>query len=292
MKSVVVTGASTGIGWGCVKVLSGNGYRVFGSVRKQADADRLAREFGANFVPLLFDVTDEAAVAAGARQVEAALGGETLSGLVNNAGIAVPGPLLYLKIDDFKHQITVNLTGQLIVTQAFAPLLGSDRSRRGPPGRIVMISSVGGKNASPFVGPYNASKFGLEGLSESLRRELMLFGIDVIIVAPGAVATPIWDKADAVDVSQYANTPYAGALNAVKDYMISNGKKGFAPEKLGEVVMKALTATTPKTRYTVTPDPFQNWMVNSLPKRMVDNIMARRLGLKQPLRFAVSLLWP
>ena len=127
MKTVVVTGASTGIGWGCVKVLLAIGSRVFGSVRKQADADRLSQEFGPNFRPLLFDVTDEAAVAAGVKQVEAALGGETLSGLVNNAGIAVPGPLLHLKIEDFEHQLTVNVTGQLVVTQAFAPLLGVDR---------------------------------------------------------------------------------------------------------------------------------------------------------------------
>ncbi len=280
MKSVVVTGASTGIGWGCVKVLAAGGFHVFGSVRKQADADRLSKEFGVAFTPLLFDVTDEAAVARGAAQVEAALGGDTLFGLVNNAGIAVPGPLLYLKIDEFKHQIAVNLTGQLIVTQAFAPLLGADRSRKGAPGRIVMISSVGGKNASPFIGPYAASKFALEGLSESLRRELMLFGIDVVIVAPGAVATPIWDKADAIDVSQYANTPYAAALNKVKDFMISNGRKGFAPEKLGEVVKTALTTAKPKTRYTVTPDPLQNLIVNTLPKRMVDGIIARRVGLK------------
>jgi NAD(P)-dependent dehydrogenase (short-subunit alcohol dehydrogenase family) len=280
MKSVVVTGASTGIGWGCCKVLIASGFRVFGSVRKQIDADRLTGEFGANFMPVIFDVTDEAAVAAGARQVETALGGEMLFGLVNNAGIAVPGPLLYTKIDDFKHQIEVNLTGQLIVTQAFAPLLGADRSRKGAPGRIVMISSVGGKNASPFVGPYNASKFALEGLSESLRREFMLFGIDVIIVAPGAVATPIWDKADAVDVSQFANTPYGTAVNKVKDYMISSGKKGLAPEKLGEVVKKALTTSKPKTRYTVTPDPLQYIMMNALPKRFVDKFIAKQVGLK------------
>jgi len=154
MKSVVVTGASTGIGWGCVKVLLGGGFHVFGSVRKQTDADRLSKEFGHEFTPLIFDVTDGAAVAGGARQVEAALGGETLFGLVNNAGIAVPGPLLYLKIEAFKRQIDVNLTGQLVVTQAFAPLLGADRSRKGAPGRIVMISSVGGKNAMPFLGAY------------------------------------------------------------------------------------------------------------------------------------------
>lgn len=165
-RSVVVTGASSGIGRACVKVLVASDFHVFGSVRKPGDAERLSQEFGDGFTPLLFDVTDEAAVAAGARQVEVALGAGTLFGLVNNAGIAVPGPLLYLKIDDFSHQLAVNLTGQLIVSQAFAPLLGADRARQGSPGRIVMISSVGGKNAPPFSGPYAASKFGLEGLSE------------------------------------------------------------------------------------------------------------------------------
>jgi len=281
MKSVVVTGSSTGIGWGISKVLVSRGFRVFGSVRKPADGERLAKEFGPNFVPVQFDVTDEAAVAKGAEQVAAALGGETLAGLVNNAGIAVAGPLLYLKLDEFRQQIEVNLTGQLIVTQAFAPLLGADRSRRGAPGRIVMISSVGGKNANPFMGPYNASKFGLEGLSESLRRELMIFGIDVIVVAPGAVATPIWDKADSVDVTQYANTPYAKPLAAVKEMMLALGRKGFAPEKLGEAVYVALTAARPKTRYTVTPDPLQNAMMLTLPKRLVDNLIAGQLGLKR-----------
>ena len=212
MKSVVVTGVSTGIGWGCVKVLIESGFRVFGSVRKQSDAERLANEFGPNFTPLIFDVTDKAAVAEGARQVEAALGGETLLGLVNNAGVAVVGPLIGLRIEEFEHQLAVNLTGPLIVTQAFKGLLGVDRPRRGAPGRIVMISSVGGKNAMPFLGPYCASKFGLEGMSESLRRELMIFGVDVIVVAPGTIATPIWNKADAVDVTPFANGPYAPAL--------------------------------------------------------------------------------
>jgi NAD(P)-dependent dehydrogenase (short-subunit alcohol dehydrogenase family) len=233
MKSVVVTGASTGIGWGCVKVLIGKGFRVFGSVRKQADADRLSKEFGANFTPLIFDITDAAAVKHGADQVAAALGNETLAGLVNNAGIAVAGPLLYLDVDEFRQQLEVNLTGQLIVIQAFAPLLGADPSRTGARGRIVNITSVGGRNANPFMGPYNASKFGFEGFSESLRREMMLFGIEVIVVAPGAVATPIWDKAEQVDVSRYANTPYAKALNTIRSYMLEMGRKGFPPETIG-----------------------------------------------------------
>ncbi len=280
MKSVVVTGASTGIGWGCVKVLTGKGFHVFGSVRKQADADRLSKEFGAAFTPLMFDVTDGAAVAAGAKLVAGKLNGDILFGLVNNAGIANPGPLLHLDITSFRQQMEVNVTGQLIVTQAFAPLLGATPDAKSKArGRICMMSSVGGKVASPFLGPYSASKFALEGLSESLRRELTIYGVDVIIIAPGAIATPIWDKADAIDVTRYANTPYAKSLGRVKQYMVGLGKKGLPPERIGETVHTALTASNPKTRYIVTPEPLTNWLGNHLPKRMLDNTIAKRLGL-------------
>ncbi len=280
MKSIVVTGASSGIGWGCVKVLTAKGFQVFGSVRRQSDADRLSAEFGSTFTPLMFDVTDEAAVALAVKSVAAKLAGEPLFGLVNNAGIANPGPLLHLDIAAFRQQMEVNVTGQLIVTQTFAPLLGAtpDATSKAR-GRICMMSSVGGKVGSPFVGPYNASKFALEGLSESLRRELMIYGVDVIIIAPGAIATPIWDKADAMDVSRYANTPYAKALDTVKRYMVNLGRNGLPPERIGETVHTALTATNPKTRYVVTPEPFTNWLSNRLPKRMIDNAIATRLGL-------------
>src|SRR5665213_2789790 len=172
MRSVVITGASTGIGWATAKLLLDRGFRVFGSVRKPADADRLTSEFGANFTPLLFDVTDEAAVLAAAREVRAALNGETLAGLVNNAGIAVAGPVLELSADQFRRQMEVNVMGPIIATQAFGPLLGSDPSLRGPKGRIVMISSVAGKNGNPLMSAYAASKFAIEGLSEALRREM------------------------------------------------------------------------------------------------------------------------
>ena len=279
MQSVVVTGVSTGIGWGATKVLIAKGFRVFGSVRKTADAERLKAEFGERFVPLIFDVTDEPAVNAAADRVRAALGGQTLAGLVNNAGVAVAGPLLHLPIDEFRQQIEINLTGVLIVTQAFGPLLGADPSLDGPPGRIVNISSVGGKNGSPFLGPYSASKFALEGLSESLRRELLMFGIDVIIIGPGAVATPIWAKADQLDTSRYANTPYAGALDRIKAFMVANGGKGLKPEALGELIHKALTTPNPKVRYAITPDPFQNFLTGVLPKRTLDGIIGKRLGL-------------
>jgi NAD(P)-dependent dehydrogenase (short-subunit alcohol dehydrogenase family) len=279
MKSVVVTGVSTGIGWGAAKVLIGQGFRVFGSVRKQADADRLQAEFGANFTPLIFDVTDEAAVSVAASQVRKALAGETLFGLVNNAGVAFAGPLLNLPIEDFRQQIEVNVTGVVIVTQAFAPLLGVDQDLKGPPGRIVNISSVGGKNGGPFLAPYSASKFAIEGLSESLRRELMLFGVDVIIVAPGAVATPIWAKAEQVDITPYMNTPYAGSLDRIRKYMIASGGKGLKPERLGEAIALALTTAKPKVRYTIAPNPLENFMTANLPRRTVDRMMAGRLGL-------------
>ena len=216
MRSVVITGTSTGIGWGTAKVLIGNGFRVFGSVRKTSDAGRLTAEFGDRFVPLIFDVTDEAAVNAAASDVRSALAGEKLAGLVNNAGVAVAGPLLELPIEEFRRQIEINLVGVVITTKAFAPLVGTDPQLQGNPGRIINISSVGGRNAVPFLAPYAASKFALEGLSESLRRELLPFGIDVIIIGPGAVATPIWSKAEQIDVTPYLNTPYATPLERLR----------------------------------------------------------------------------
>jgi NAD(P)-dependent dehydrogenase (short-subunit alcohol dehydrogenase family) len=279
MKSVVITGVSTGIGWACAKLLLDKGYRVFGSVRKQADAERLGSEFGVNFTPLLFDVTEEAAVLAAAREVRTALNGETLAGLVNNAGVAVAGPVLELPADDFRRQLDVNVIGPIIATQAFAPLLGVDPSLKGPRGRIVMISSVAGRNGNPMSSAYAASKHAIEGLSESLRRELMLFGIDVIIVAPGPVKTPIWSKAEDADISRYENSPYLPALQKVRAYVAHLNAIGLPAEKIAESVFDALTLPHPKVRYQIAPDPLRHLMTAWLPKRMVDKIIAKRLGL-------------
>jgi len=282
MQSVVITGASTGIGWASTKLLLDRGFRVFGSVRKQADAERLKGEFEANFTPLLFDVTDEAAVLAAAREVRAALNGETLTGLVNNAGIAVAGPVLGLAADEFRRQMDVNVIGPIISTQAFGPLLGSDPSLKGPKGRIVMISSVAGKSGNPLMAAYSASKHAIEGLSESLRREMMLFGIDVIIVAPGAVKTPIWSKADDVDISAYNNSPFFPALERIRKYMRQLGDTGLPAEKIAEAIAEALTSAHPKVRYQLTPDPMRHLVTAVLPKRRVDKIIAKRLGLMPP----------
>jgi NAD(P)-dependent dehydrogenase (short-subunit alcohol dehydrogenase family) len=279
MKSVVVTGVSTGIGWGAAKVLIQKGFRVFGSVRKQVDADRLAQEFGPNFVPLIFDVTDEKTVREAAAVVEKALEGQTLAGLVNNAGVAVAGPLLELPIAEFRQQIEVNLTGVVIVTQAFAPLLAQGPDRTGAPGRVVNISSVGGRNGNPFLGPYVASKFAIEGLSESLRRELLLLGVDVIIVAPGAVATAIWGKAKDDDLVPYEKSVFYPALLKVFAYMKANGAKGLPAEELGELVARVLTIAKPKVRYTIAPDALQTFMLANLPRRIVDRLIGGQLGL-------------
>lgn len=278
-QAVVVTGVSTGIGWGAAKVLTGAGYRVFGSVRKEADGKKLQAELGSNFTPLVFDVTDEKAVKAAVPTVRNALGGQKLFGLVNNAGISVIGPLLYLPLDEFRKQLEVNLTGVVIATQAFAPLLGVDKSLTGKPGRIVNISSVGGRNATPFLVPYNVSKFGLEGLTEGLRRELMPFRIDVISVAPGAVATEIWRKGEETDTAPYDKTPYAPQLETLKKFAAAQGKRGLAPEFLGKKILEALTAARPKVRYVVTPEPVLNTVLNTVPKRTADRLIASRLGL-------------
>jgi NAD(P)-dependent dehydrogenase (short-subunit alcohol dehydrogenase family) len=270
MKSVVVTGASTGIGWASAKLLLDKGFRVFGSVRKQADAERLKAEFGANFTPLIFDVTDEPK-------------GEKLAGLVNNAGIAVTGPALSLSVDDFRRQMDVNVIGPIIVTQAFAPLLGADASLKGPPGRIVMISSVAGKNGNPMTSAYVASKHAIEGFSESLRRELMLFGIDVVIVAPGPVKTPIWGKGqETIDAARYQNSPYLPALQKISAFMQHLDAIALPPEKIAALVFDALTLPNPKVRYHIAPDTMRHLLAAVLPKRTMDRIIAKRLGLLPP----------
>ncbi len=280
-KTAVVTGVSTGIGRAIAKALIDAGWRVFGSVRKEKDAGDASAALGPNFTPLLFDVTDEAAIRREAAKVKDALGGATLGALVNNAGVAVAGPVAYLKLDDLKRQIDINVYGPIRATQAFLPLLGADPAQKGAPGRIVNMSSVAGKIASPFMAPYAMSKHALEAMSESLRRELMQHGIDVIIVGPGAIRTPIWAKADEFDFEQYRQTEYSGVLERMKTMMQSVGEEGLEAADVGALVLHILTTPKPKTRYAILKGKFTNWTLPTLlPKRVVDGFVAKRFGLK------------
>lgn len=280
MKAVVVTGASTGIGAACVSLLVENGFLVFASVRREADADALVAHHGASVIPLLFDVTDADAVAAAARDVETRLGGETLAGLVNNAGVAVPGPLLHLPIDDFRRQIEINLVAQLQVIQAFAPLLGAGAQRRGAPGRIVNMSSVAGRFAAPFLGAYATSKFGLEGMSDVLRRELTVYGVDVVLIEPGMIATPIWDKAEETDLAMFEGTAYAAPGRRMLKWLVEAGRRAPGPEVVARAVLRALTDRRPPVRIPIVRNRFTGYTLRSLlPARFVDWLTARRLGL-------------
>lgn len=283
MKSIVVTGASSGIGYGTTREFVKHGYRVFGSVRKEEDARRLKAELGRSFTPLLFDVTDREAVFGAASQVEGTLDGAGLVGLVNNAGTALAGPLMHQPIDEIRQQFEVNVFGLISVTQAFLPLLGAKRFPAHKPGRIVNISSVSGKVAEPFLSAYVGTKHALEGISDSLRRELLLYGIDVIVIRPGAVKTAIWEKGAApVTSGGYAQTGYAGPLDKFHRYAEKLAGNGYSPEAFGEFVRKVFEAKRPKTRYAIVPGRSVDWTIpTSLPDRWLDHLVGRILGLDQ-----------
>ena len=280
-KDVMVTGVSTGIGRGTTKVLVSKGFRVFGSVRRQADGDSLQREFGDGVVPLIMDITDADAVHQTAQKVSSMIGDRNLIGLVNNAGIVVSGPLLYLRPSEYRRQLEVNMISPLVVIQAFAPFLGTDKERQGPAGRIVNISSTGAKVAIPLIGGYSSSKAGLEGMSDALRQELMVFGIDVVIIEPGTVNTAMYDKGEKEDLSEFKPTEYWEAVQNFQKYIVTEARtNGLPPERLGEAVHVALTTAKPKARYAVVPQRFKNWTLpRLLPVRMLDAYLAKQMKL-------------
>ncbi|MDV2991514.1 MAG: hypothetical protein N4J56_001168 [Chroococcidiopsis sp. SAG 2025] len=283
MKSIVITGVSTGIGFGAAKEFVTHGYHVFGSVRREADATRLQADLGDNFTPLIFDITDSKAVRSAACQVETILGDRNLSGLINNAGMATSGTLMHQPLEEIRLQFEVNVIAQIAVTQAFLPLLGARANNNDKqPGRIINISSVVGKLAVPFLGAYVGSKHAFEGISHSLRRELQLYGIDVIIIAPGAVSTAIWDKESAQDVSKYLTTDYAESVTTFQKHFVQQGKKGYPPEVFGKFIRKVFETPKPKTKYAIVPNLLLDWIIpNTLPARWLDRIIGRKLGFFQ-----------
>jgi NAD(P)-dependent dehydrogenase (short-subunit alcohol dehydrogenase family) len=278
-KSAMITGASTGIGYATAEYLVEKGWNVFAGVRKSEDGARLRKALGEAVTPVICDVTKDDEVRAAGEQVREALGDYNLAGLVNNAGVAVAGPLLHLPIEEMQRQLEINVTGQLRATQAFAPLMGAEAGRSGKPGRIVNISSVAGLSATPLVTPYACSKHAMEAFTQGLRRELILYGIDVVAINPGPIATPIWDKAEEMDPEQYAGTDYDSAIRKILGVMLDRGRKGLPPVKVAEAIHAGLTDEKPKLNTILTPEPFQHWLMSVLPSRMVDKLIAKRLGL-------------
>jgi len=279
-RSVVVTGASTGIGYAIAQLLAREGFHVFATVRRMDDAERLSEEIGDEVTPLIFDVTDPEGLKDAARDVAQRLGTTTLAGLVNNAGVAIAGPLLHLPVEELRRQLDINVVAQVAVIQAFAPLLGADRTRTGGPGRIVNMSSIAGRIAMPFTGAYAASKHALEALTDSLRRELLLYGIDVIAIEPGPIATPIWDKAEKQDFGPIMETDYREPALRLRSYMLKRGRDGLAPEVVAAAVLRALVAPKPPTRIALLKGKFANFTLpRLLPDRMLDRMIGKRLGL-------------
>jgi NAD(P)-dependent dehydrogenase (short-subunit alcohol dehydrogenase family) len=275
---VVVTGASTGIGNACALHLDRIGFRVFAGVRRDEDAERLRSQGSDRLTPVKLDVTDAESIRAAADQVTAALGAEPLSGLVNNAGIAVSGPVEYLPIEEVRKQLEVNFIGQVAVTQAFLPLL------RRSHGRVVNIGSVGGEVAVPFLSPYAASKHALEGFSDSLRREVERLGVHVAIVRPGAIQSSIWERGNAAADEVLASVPpeaievYGDAVRGARAAANQRAQEAIPAQQVADVVEDALTADKPKTRYVVgrvgkAMVALERW----LPDRVFDRLVARAM---------------
>ena len=280
MKSVVITGTSTGIGYATSKLFIEQNYHVFGSVRNNIDAERVSSELGVNFTPLIFDVTNESSVKESVKIVEKHLSGQKLSGLINNAGLGVIGTIQSLTAEQFKYQFDVNLLGVFHCCQAYLNLLGADRSLNGNPGKIINISSISGEIGMPFMSAYNMSKFGLEGFSEGIRRELLMYGIDVVVIAPGPVKTPIWGKINKKEeIKRYDNSDYRESLSKAMKMTEKMEQVGVEPRVIAERALSIIDNTKSSTRYRIDPTRIQNILLQLFPKRMADKMIAKRMGI-------------
>jgi NAD(P)-dependent dehydrogenase (short-subunit alcohol dehydrogenase family) len=277
MATILITGASKGIGRATALTLDRKGYTVLAGVRSAVDGESLRQEASSRLQPIVLDITNAAHIAEAVERVKQLVGQSGLDGLVNNAGIAVSAPLEFMPLDEFRRQIDVNLTAHLAVTQALLPFI------RLAKGRIVNISSVGGRIAGPMIGAYHASKFAMEGLTDSLRQELAPWQIHVISIEPGAIATPIWETslntADRLlaDMPMQGREYYAQAMDRARSAAHKNAKNGLHPDRVAAVIEQALTARQPRTRYAVGMDAqIGTRILAKLPDRMRDWLLGQR----------------
>ncbi len=273
-KAIVITGASTGIGRACALHLDQLGFRVFAGIRNTLDGEALQETASDRLQPVYLDVTNYESIRTAANIVESGCRVSGLSGLVNNAGIVIAGPLEFLPLDSLRSQLETNVVGQIAVTQALLALLRRAR------GRIVNMSSVSGRVAAPFLGPYSASKFALEALSDSMRLELRPWGISVSVVEPGPIATPLWKKSRAVTkntlakLSPQAHQLYGPSIKAAGRWEREITREMTSPEVVARAVEHALTSRRPRTRYRIgkagrvadlvarfAPDSLRDWLL-------------------------------
>jgi len=278
MRSALVTGASTGIGRATALRLDASGWKVFAGVRRAEDAEGLREAASSRLAPVFLDVTDADQIAAAAELIEKESEGG-LAGLVNNAGVAIPGPLETIPIEDFRRQLEVNLVAYVAVTQALL-----EQIRRAE-GRVVFISSIGGRIAFPFGGPYHASKFGTEAIGDVFRQELRPWGLKVSIVEPGSIDTPIWERGQRTAEEIEAKSPrtnllYGAAIEKFRKVIEDTAERGIPPEKVAKAIAHALEANRPRARYLVGLDAkLQARLKPFIPTSVFDRIVARQLNL-------------
>lgn len=279
-RTVLITGASTGIGAACAVHLDRIGFTVLAGVRREQDGDALKRLASDHLVPVLLDVTDESSIQQAKAWVSELIGPRGLYGLVNNAGVVVASPLEAVPIADLRRQLDINVVGQVAVTQTFLPLIRNAR------GRIVNMGSIAGRGAIPLMGPYAASKFALEAITDVLRLELQQWGIHVSIVEPGAVATPIWDKSRTEAARREAaatpemRTLYGTLITSVRKVVEQAATRAIPCDAVSQAVEHALTAASPKTRYLVGSDAkLRALMIKLLPDRISDKVLTSVLNL-------------
>jgi NAD(P)-dependent dehydrogenase (short-subunit alcohol dehydrogenase family) len=279
LPAVLVTGVSSGIGLAIAEDLLGRGYQVLGSVRRIEDATSLRRQWPDAFVPLVFDVTDADSLPAIVTQVRAILGGRDLKALVNNAGMNIGGPLMHQPLEEVRRVFDVNVFGLLSVTQAFLPLLGARRGRSGPAGRIVNIGSVSGAITVPFLGTYSASKHAVEAITQGLRRELSLYGIEVSAIEPSFVRSRLIEKGLAEKVDQrYAHTDFAAWLTQFNRSVQAQEQTAPSADKVTAAVRHAIESPKPRTRYPLD----RIWLIGRLlPDRGFDRLIFKALGLER-----------
>ncbi len=277
MAAVLVTGASTGIGEACALHLVGRGHQVFAGVRRTEDGERLVDRAGSpRLEPVLLDVTDEAQVVEVGALLDERLGPVGLAGLVNNAGVAIGGPLEFLDLDEWRTQLEINVIGQVSVTKAVLPVL------RRATGRVVFIGSISGRVSTPMMAPYGASKHAIEAIGESLREEVRPWGMKVSVVEPGAINTPIWGKgrttADRLEASldPEAERLYGTEIARIRDLIDHQERTGIPPERVATVVEHALFHARPKPRYLVGSDAKGGALLDRLlPDRLMSIVLRR-----------------